>query len=359
MQMRKPFKILIISDAWHPQVNGVVRTYENIGEELEKRGHTITVIGPADFKYSIAMPGYSEIRLVIAPYKRLTTMIKAHAPDKIHIPTEGPLGWAARKYCIKNNIPFSTSYHTQFPEYIAKRVGKLLPFLYDWAHERGKNFVKRFHAHSKVMMVATRSLEQTLKSWGFTNPMHHVTRGAKLDIFYPPENENDKTEFKDLPKPIALYVGRIAIEKNIEAFLAMEWNGSKVIIGDGPQRAELEEKYPNAHFIGTRTGKALADCYRSADLFVFPSRTDTFGLVLVEALASGLPVAAFNVTGPKDIITEDTLGALEETDLAKAAKRAITNGNAKERTTHVKTHFTWETAARQYEDALRDPESTA
>ena len=350
--MSDPLNILIISDAWHPQVNGVVRTYEHLAEKLEEFGHTVKVIGPADFKVSIPMPGYAEIKLAINPYKSLVKMIGAFAPDKIHISTEGPLGWAARKYCLKNDIPFSTSYHTQFPDYVAKRVARFLPFLYDWAHERAKNMVKRFHAPSKAMMVATNSLENTLLNWGFQNPMHRLTRGAKLDIFYPAAKKADKTEYADLPKPIALYVGRVAIEKNIEAFLDMEWEGSKVIVGDGPERAELEAKYPDAHFAGIHTGEALAAKYRSADLFVFPSRTDTFGIVLVEALASGLPVAAYNVTGPKDIITEDYLGALEETDLATAAQKALKAGTPKKRAKHVKDYFTWEYAARQYEDAL-------
>ena len=353
MLMSDPFKLLIISDAWHPQVNGVVRTYEHLGEELEKKGHTVKVIGPADFKFRLPTPGYQEIELALFPYGRLQKMIEAYAPDRIHISTEGPIGWAGRRYCLKHNRPFSTSYHTQFPDYVAKRVGKIFPFLYDWTHERAKNLVRRFHAPSKSMMVATDSLEETLKAWGFKNPMHRLTRGAKLDIFYPAKDESDKTEFKDLKAPVALYVGRIAVEKNIEAFLDMEWAGAKVIVGDGPAREELEAQYPDAHFIGSRTGTALAACYRSADLFVFPSRTDTFGMVIVEALASGLPVAAYNVTGPKDIIVKDFLGALDEDDLARAAQKAMNCGEPEQRAQHVREHHTWENAAKQYEDGLR------
>ncbi len=352
--MNMPLKILIISDAWHPQVNGVVRTYEHLIEELEKRGHMIKVIGPADFKHRITMPGYKEIELALCPYHSLKSMIKNFRPDKIHIATEGPLGWAARKYCTKHNQPFSTSYHTQFPDYIAKRVAKYLPFLYRWTHTRAKNMVRQFHAPSNVMMVATDSLEQTLRAWGFENPIKHLTRGAKLDTFHHAKTDKDKTEFKTLKSPIALYVGRIAIEKNIEAFLEMEWHGTKVIVGDGPAHATLKAKYPTAHFIGTRTGKALGACYRSADVFVFPSKTDTFGMVIVEALASGLPVAAYNVTGPKDIITHNFLGALHETDLGIATQNALKSGTAAQRVSHVKKHYTWKNAAQQFENILHN-----
>ncbi|MGB0720400.1 MAG: glycosyltransferase, partial [Bdellovibrionales bacterium] len=199
-----------------------------------------------------------------------------------------------------------------------------------------------------AMMVATQSLEDTLRGWGFKNPIHRLIRGANLDVFHPGE----KTLFKDLKPPIALYVGRIAIEKSVEDFLDMPWDGTKVIVGDGPDRAELERKYPAARFVGKKTGADLAAHYRSADLFVFPSRTDTFGIVLVEALASGLPVAAYNVTGPKDIITADFLGALDETNLKAAADKALSSGTPEQRSRHVKDHYTWKNASRQYEDAL-------
>jgi len=341
-------KLLIITDAWYPQVNGVVRTYEHLSEEMEKRGHTVKVIGPSNFPRRISMPGYKAIKLAIAPYRTLTRIIKEYAPDKIHIGTEGPLGWAARRYCLKHERGFSTSYHTQFPDYVAKRVAKFLPFLYNFAHKSGRKYVRRFHTPSHAMMVATRSLEETLKSWGFKNPMHHLIRGARLELFRP----GKKTEYADLPKPVALYVGRIAIEKSIEDFLSMNWEGSKVIVGDGPDRAALEIQYPNTHFLGTKTGEELAAHYRSADVFVFPSRTDTFGMVLVEAMACGVPVAAYNVTGPKDIITKDFLGALHENDLSKAAHTAMEQGDREKCAAHAKTEYNWEHAAQQYEDAL-------
>ncbi len=340
-------KILIISDAWRPQINGVVRTYEHLAEELPKLGHTVKIIGPADFPRNIPTPGYPEIKLTLAPYKKLKAIIEGFKPDRIHIATEGPLGWAGRKYCIKSGREFSTSFHTLFPDYIAKRASKLLPFLYKPVHALGIKIVRRFHQKSIVMMVATQSLENTLREWGFTSPIFRVTRGAKMDLF----KTGKKTQFTDMKKPIAIYVGRIAIEKNIEAFLDMDWNGEKVIIGDGPARTELETKYPTAHFLGTKTGEELGEYYRSSDVFVFPSRTDTFGMVLIEALACGIPIAAYNVTGPKDIVTEDFLGALND-NLATAAKNALKHGSPEKRAIHVKEHYTWENAAKQFEHAL-------
>lgn len=340
-------KLLIISDAWLPQINGVVRTYENISEYMRRLGHEVKVIGPADFPFTVPTPGYSEIKLAIRPYKRLKGMIEAYQPEKIHISTEGPLGWAARKYCLRHGRPFSTSFHTMFPDYVAKRVARLMPPLYSFAHERAKRLVRNFHAPSRIMMVATQSLEETLTEWGFKNPMHRLLRGVDLEQYYPGEN----TAFKDLEGPIALYVGRVAIEKSIEDFLDMPWEGTKVVVGDGPSRVELEKKYPEAYFAGKRTGKDLAEHYRSADVFVFPSRTDTFGIVLIEALASGLPVAGYNVTGPKDIITEDYLGCLTEDDLSVAAHNAMQVGTPEQRAEHVKATYTWESVAKEFEYA--------
>lgn len=341
-------KLLIISDAWLPQVNGVVRTYEHLSEELIKMGHEVKVIGPADFPLRVPMLGYREIKLAVKPYRLLKKKIEAYRPDKIHISAEGPLGWAARKYCLRHGRPFSTSFHTMFPDYAAKRIAKFMPPIYGFVHERAKRMVRDFHSPSSAMMVATQSLEDTLKEWGFKNPMHRLLRGVDLDLYQPGEN----TVYKDMEGPIALYVGRVAIEKSIEDFLDMPWEGTKVVVGDGPSRPMLEKKYPEAYFAGKRFGKDLAEHYRSADVFVFPSRTDTFGIVLIEALASGLPVAAYNVTGPKDIITEDFLGSLTENDLAVAAQKAMLQGTPEQRAEHVKNTYTWENVAKQFEDAL-------
>ncbi len=341
-------RFLIISDAWHPQVNGVVRTYEHLSKELVRRGHEVMVIGPRDFKFRLPTPGYSEIELALFAYNALKKKIESISPENIHIATEGPLGWAARRFCLENNIEFSTSYHTHFPDYAAKRVATIFPFLYKTVHEWTKIKIRDFHAPATSMLIATQSLEEELKAWGFKTPMHRFSRGINTDMFYPGE----KTHFKELKRPVALYVGRVAIEKNIEDFLLMPWEGSKVVVGEGPSLQDLKRKYPDTVFTGQLVGEELATHYRSADLFVFPSRTDTFGIVLIEALASGLPVAAYNVTGPKDIITEDFLGGLHETDLAAAAKLAMSRGDRASRSNHVKTTYTWEHAASQFEEAV-------
>jgi glycosyltransferase involved in cell wall biosynthesis len=335
-------KILIVSDAWHPQVNGVVRTYEYICAELEEMGYQVKVIGPGDMKYSMAMPGYSEIRLTLFAYNPLRRMIDGFAPDVLHIATEGPLGLAARRYAINYGVEFTSCYHTHFPDYAAKRVAKFLPFLYEPVRKAGIAFVRHFHRYSSCLFVATPSLKATLEDWGFTCPMKFLTRGFS-DIFHP----GPKTLFNDLPRPIALYVGRVAIEKNLEAFLDINWPGSKVIVGNGPDMAILKKKYPHAHFVGVKKGTELADHYRSSDLFVFPSKTDTFGMVLVEALACGLPVAAYPVTGPIDIITQDYLGSLDE-DLEKACLIAVKNQDMESRVKHVRETYSWRKAAHQF-----------
>ncbi|GJL85063.1 MAG: glycosyl transferase [Micavibrio sp.] len=340
-------RLLIITDAWHPQINGVVRTYEHLIKELETIGHQIEVISPTDFPLRIPLPGYSEIKLALAPSRRLKKMIEAHTPETIHIATEGPLGWAARKYCVKNNLNFSTCYHSHFPDYFAKRVASFLPFLYDHVHEGTKKLVRRFHASAQTMMIATQSLEDELKSWDFKTPMLRLSRGVDLDLFSPGE----KTLFHDLPEPVALYVGRIAIEKSIEDFLKMEWDGSKVVVGDGPIRAKLSRKYPDVHFVGAKQGEALAAHYRSADVFVFPSRTDTFGMVQIEALACGLPVAGYNVRGPQDIITEPFLGVLGD-NLSDAAHKALKTGTKIQRNEHIQKHYSWENVAQQFTKAM-------
>ncbi|MCB9990833.1 MAG: glycosyltransferase family 1 protein [Rhodospirillales bacterium] len=342
-------KILIISDAWRPQINGVVRTYEHIGAELEHMGHEIKVIGPADFPFRMKLPGYAEIELALNPYGRLKKMIDAWDPGAIHIATEGPLGQAGRRYCAKNGFKFTTSYHTHFPDYAAKRAGKFLPFLTKPVKEFFIRQLRDFHHSGAGLLIATQSLEEELRGWGFETPMHRLTRGVHLDIFKPGEPEL----FDHLPRPIALFVGRVAIEKNLEAFLDMRWHGSKVIVGDGPDLAMLRAKYPDAHFAGSKVGDDLGAHYRSADIFVFPSKTDTFGMVLIEALAAGLPVAAYNVTGPRDIITEPFLGALHDDDLANAAGRALEQAAHKDkRHHHVKEHYTWPAVARQFLEVI-------
>lgn len=345
--IKTPIKILIITDAWKPQLNGVVRTYEYLVDSLEQAGHTCKVIGPSSFNRQFSMPGYKEIDFVPLPYNALSKKIEHCNPDSIHIATEGPLGWAARKYCIKNNIKFTTSYHTQFPDYVAQRVAKLLPFLYKPAHKMIVNMVKNFHAPSTSLLITTDSMEQELKNWGITAPMQKFTRGIDTDLFHP----GQKTLFQDLPKPIALYVGRLAIEKSVEEFLEMPWEGSKIIVGHGPDEKRLRDKYPDAIFTGKKTGKELAEHYRSADIFVFPSKTDTFGIVLIEALACGLPIAAHNVIGPKDIVINANLGALHK-HLATACQTILSNPTPKEqRYHHVIENYRWQIAMEQFLEA--------
>ncbi|MCB1530516.1 MAG: glycosyltransferase family 1 protein [Rhodospirillales bacterium] len=340
-------KILIVSDAWHPQINGVVRTYEQLSHALAATGHDVKIIGPADFPLRMPLPGYPEIRLALFPYMRLKKLITAAAPDQIHIATEGPLGQAARRYCLKHAKTFTTAYHSRFPDFIAVRVNQYVPLLAGIAKKYTARLLRRFHAPAKVVMVSTQSLQDELTKTGFCPPMVRLTRGVDTGIFYP----GPKTLFHALKKPVALYAGRIAIEKNINAFLDMPWHGDKVVAGYGPDLEKLKKKYPHVHFTGKKTGEALAEHYRSADVFVFPSKTDTFGMVLIEALACGLPVAAYNVMGPRDVITEDFLGALDD-DLSRAAMKALTTGSANERHAHIRTHYTWDKAARQFLDAL-------
>ena len=342
-------KILIISDAWKPQLNGVVRTYELMCEELEKAGHEVKVIGPYDFPHRFHIPGYKEIELAVMPYKRLSRMMKEYRADAIHIATEATLGKAARRYCLKNNLPFTTAYHTHFPDYAAKRAAKYLPFMYKPVKDLFIKSLREFHRPACNILIATQSLEDELRQWGFTAPISRLTRGAKLDQF----NIEASNVLDEHKRPIALYVGRVAIEKNLEAFLDMSWEGSKVIVGDGPSLAELTKRYPDAIFAGRKEGQELGAYYRAADIFVFPSKTDTFGIVLIEALACGLPIAAYNVTGPKDIVTEPFLGALDDKDLDKAALKALEiKDEKKKRHDYVRDHYTWEAVAKQFIDAI-------
>lgn len=341
--------ILVISDAWLPQVNGVVRTYQHLGDQLQKMGHGFDVIGPSNFKFTIPTPGYSEIRLAVFARFTLANLIKKYLrPDThIHIATEGPLGIAAKKYCLKNRIPYSSCYHTEFPDYIAKRIGKYLPFLYNPVHKLATKNIKKFHADSMVLFVATQSLEDKLKAIGYTVPIKRLTRGVNFDMFH----VGPKTQYQDLPKPIAVCVARVAIEKNLEAFFETDWAGTKVMVGAGPDLEELKKKYPNVHFTG-RIGNNLGEYYRSADIFVFPSKTDTFGMVLTEALASGLPVAAYPVTGPLDIITFPQLGSLND-DLTLAMREALeARGTPDDRFEYVCKTYTWEIVARQFLEAI-------
>lgn len=300
-------KIAIVTDAWDPQVNGVVMTYKNTRQELIKLGHETLFITPQDYS-TVPLPSYPSIRLALFPGKGVDNSLQTFQADAIHIATEGPLGHAAHRYCRKMGLPFTTSFHTQFPEYIKMRI----PIPLAWSYA----YLRRFHNHASCTMVPTESQRQRLMKRGFQNVVIW-SRGVDTDIFNPAEKASI-----DLPKPIFVYMGRVAIEKNIEAFLRMDLPGSKLVIGDGPDFDKLKLKYPQAHYTGFKFGRELAVLLAAGNVFVFPSLTDTFGIVLLEAMACGLPVAAYPVTGPVDIVDDGVTGILNN-DLQKAALQAL------------------------------------
>ncbi|RFA26811.1 alpha-mannosyltransferase [Alkalilimnicola ehrlichii] len=300
-------RIVIVTDAWHPQVNGVVTTLSKVGAALAEKGHSVRYVTPADFR-TVPCPTYPEIRLALRPGPRLRHIVRTVAPDAIHIATEGPLGWAARAYCLRRKLPFTTAYHTQFPQYVRLRAP--IPLRVSYA------LLRRYHGAASRTLVATESLRQELTERGFRN-LSLWSRGVDSTLFRP----RDK-HYLDLPRPIAMYVGRVAVEKNIEAFLKLELPGSKVVVGDGPDLARLKQAYPDAHFVGYQSGERLAKHVAAADVSVFPSLTDTFGLTMLEAMACGVPVAAYPVTGPKDVVQHGVTGILD-TDLAKACQAAL------------------------------------
>jgi glycosyltransferase involved in cell wall biosynthesis len=323
-------KIAIVTDAWRPQTNGVVKTLSTTADGLRALGHDVTVIEPNQFK-TFPCPTYPEIRLAWLPYGRLAKLLDDFGPDAIHIATEGTLGGAARKWCLRRGFPFTTSYHTQFPEYVRARAP--IPLAVSYAH------LRRFHSAAARTMVATPAMQRLLESWGFRNIVRW-TRGVDVSLFKP----RDKA-YLELPRPIAMYVGRVAVEKNIEAFLKLDLPGTKVVVGDGPARAELEAKYPVTKFVGYRYGEELASHVAAADVFVFASRTDTFGLVLLEAMACGVPVAAYPVTGPIDVVTQGVTGELNE-DLRVATLAALKLDPRQCRAYALAN--TWENATRQF-----------
>ncbi|MFC5068246.1 glycosyltransferase family 4 protein [Flaviflagellibacter deserti] len=300
-------RILIVTDAWHPQVNGVVRTLERVADEVRAMGHDVLFLTPDMFR-TIPMPTYPEIRLAMTPPGAVAVRIKKFAPDHLHIATEGPLGQAARRACLNRRWSFTTSYHTRFPEYLRAR----LPVPESWSYA----FLRRFHNAGRGTLVATRSLARELEGRGF-NKVRLWTRGVDSEMFRPREKR-----VLDLPGPIFLSVGRVAVEKNLEAFLSLDLPGTKVVVGEGPALDMLKTRYPAAVFLGKKTGEELAEIFSSADVFVFPSLTDTFGIVILEALASGVPVAAYPVTGPIDVLHGTKAGALDH-DLRVAALAAL------------------------------------
>lgn len=323
-------RVAIVTDAWAPQTNGVVRTLSTTCAQLEAGGHDVLVVHPGLFR-NFPCPTYPEIRLALLPDRMLAKLLAGFRPHAVHIATEGPLGMAARRWCLRRDQPFTTSYHTQFPEYIRARVP--IPLAVTYAH------LRRFHNAAARVMVATPSLEQQLRARGFKN-LVRWSRGVEVDVFKP-----GRLDFLSYPRPIFGYVGRVAVEKNIEDFLRLQLPGTKVVIGDGPARKVLEADFRDAVFVGYKYGTDLAQHIAACDAFVFPSRTDTFGLVLLEAMACGVPVAAYPVTGPIDVVREGVSGVLSE-DLRAAAMAALQLDRVACR--RYAMEYTWERATTQF-----------
>ena len=324
-------KILIVTDAWYPQVNGVCRTLKNLGDELKKIGHQVEYIEPNQF-FTVPMPKYNEIKLSLNVWPRVGKLISKADADIIHIATEGPIGIFAKRYCVKNKLKFTSSYHTQFDKYL-KLYYPYLPI------KLAQKFLKGFHSKAEKILVTTQSMKDELQDIGFDKDKMVVwTRGANHGAFQKPKKIN--LEYK---RPIYLYVGRVSIEKNIRAFLDLDLEGTKLIVGKGPDLDKLKKEYPEAKFKGERTNGELASYFASSDVFVFPSKTDTFGIVIIEALKCGLPVAAYPVAGPKDIFNGTNIGSLNN-DLKKAALEALKSDRSA-CIEHAKK-YTWENCAK-------------
>jgi glycosyltransferase involved in cell wall biosynthesis len=329
-------KIVLATDAWHPQVNGVVRSLSMTVEQLRGRGHSVTVIEPSAF-VTVPCPSYAEIRLAIGCGKAVGRKLDEAQADTIHVATEGPIGWAVRNWCLKRGRTYTTAFHTRFPDYVSVRTGIPAPWI--WA------VMRRFHGPAHQVFAATPTLADELNSQGITRT-HLWPRGVDIEQFNP--RVEPHPAMTGLPRPILLNVGRVAIEKNIEAFLDRDIAGSKVVVGSGPALDKLRASYPRVHFLGPKHGAELASTYAAADVFVFPSRTDTFGLVNVEALACGLPIAAFPVPGPMDIVGAlgrgthggtSRIGALDE-DLRRAVELAL-HGD-RQAAAQEALHYSWE-----------------
>jgi glycosyltransferase involved in cell wall biosynthesis len=323
--------ILVATDAWHPQVNGVVRTLTTMAEAAKGFGVEISFLTPQSFR-TFAMPSYPDVRLALPHPAKIASLIEKVKPDSIHIATEGPIGLLVRRYCRKRGVPFTTSFHTRFPEYVSARSP--VPEAWVW------RVLRWFHRPSQAVMAATPALAAELRGRGFRNVVLW-SRGVDTTHFHPRHAD------LCLPAPVFLNVGRVAVEKNLEAFLDLDLPGTKVVVGDGPARSGLERRYPDAVFLGARHGEELAKIYAAADVFVFPSRTDTFGLVLLEALASGLPVAAFPVTGPRDVIGNAPVGVLKD-DLREACLEAL--GIPSQACVDFAALHSWQASARVFVD---------
>lgn len=325
-------KIALVTDAWHPQINGVVRAWTVVVDQLSRMGHQVTPVTPEQFA-GLPCPGEPDIRLSLASPAGVGRMLAAIAPEAIHIATEGPLGMAARRYCMRHDLAFTTSYHTHFPKYLAVRFG--VP------RRATFSFIRRFHRPARRVMVTTETLAAELASHGIGHTALWP-RGVDARLFAP---RADAIEIAG-PRPLLIYVGRVAVEKNIGAFLELDVPGTKIVVGDGPQLAELKARYPEVVFAGWQTGENLSRWYAAADVFVFASRTDTYGLVLLEALASGLPVAAYPVPGPADVLGKAPEVACLDQDLAAAVRGALTLSPEAARTFAL--NFSWHACAERF-----------
>lgn len=323
-------RVLVATDAWHPQVNGVVRTLTSLHDSAPALGAEIRFLTPEGFQ-AVPVPTYPGLNLALPGRHEIARRLADARPDVIHVATEGPIGLAVRAYCVRNRLPFTTSFHTKFPEYIAARFRLPESWSY-WA-------LRRFHSASRVTMASTASLVTELRHRGFRK-LGLWSRGVDTGLFRP-----EPAATLDLPRPIFLNAGRIAVEKNLPAFLSLDLPGSKVVIGSGPQEAELRWRYPDVHFLGPKHGRDLAAHMAAADVFVFPSRTDTYGIVQLEALACGVPVAAFPVPGPRDVIGGTEVGILDE-DLRRACLAALTL--SREACRNFAAGRSWERSTRQF-----------
>ncbi len=332
--LKKSMRIALVTDAWAPQTSGVVTSMTRMAEMLAVRGHTIEVFHPGLFR-TVPCPTYPDIRLALFCGRSLAKCLDAFRPDAIHLPTEGPLGLAGARYCRRRGYPYTTTYTTKWPEYIKIRFGIPLGVTY-W-------FLRRFHNGAAHVSVSTNSLEVTLRARGFEGIVRWG-RGVDSNLFRP----RDKSAI-DAPRPVYVYMGRVSVEKNIEAFLGLALAGTKVVIGDGPALDELKKKYPEVRFLGKKKGEDLAAHLEAGDVFVFPSLTDTFGIVMIEAMACGLPVAAFPVEGPKDVVIQGETGWLDE-DLKTAIEKSLTLSPARCR--EFAQGCSWERSVEQFEAML-------
>lgn len=305
-------RLLLVTDAWLPQVNGVVTTLVEVLRGMAERGHQVELIEPSTFR-RFACPGYREIELAWRPGREVARRIDEADFDAIHIATEGPLGAAARRYCLRHGIAFSTAFHTRFPDILERALGIPERWGYAW--------LRRFHAPSASVMVPTRGMLGVLREHGF-GQLREWSHGVDLQAFRPLQTARDPEADADLPRPHFLYVGRVSYEKNVGAFLALDLPGSKWVYGVGPRRKVLQRRYPGAVWHGVVDRSELPAIYARADVLVFPSRSDTFGLVMLEAMACGTPVAAYPVPGPLDVVGSSEGGVLHE-DLRSAALQAL------------------------------------